>query len=112
MSLTVLIQIASTATNIASTIAIVVGYYFLIRVCQNTLREMREARMVEGRPQVMVYEDHNSLPTINLVVQNVSPGPTKKVTFEFSAPVEAPDGFVVSDLPYLRRGLEALAPGG
>ena len=40
-----------------------------------------------------------------------SSGPAKDITFDFSAPVESSGGFVVSDLPYFKDGLDFLAPG-
>ncbi len=43
-------------------------------------------------------------------MRNVSSGPAKDISFEFSAPVESSDGFVVSDLPYFKDGLDFLAP--
>ena len=51
------------------------------------------------------------MPSIDLVVRNVSGGSARDITFEFSAPVEDSKGFVVSDLPYLKRGVNFLGPG-
>jgi hypothetical protein len=64
-----------------------------------------------GRPLVVVYENLEKLPHIELVVHNVGSGPARDISFEFSASVVASDGFVLSDLPIFRRGLAALAPG-
>jgi hypothetical protein len=44
-------------------------------------------------------------------VHNVGSGPARDISFEFSAPIVASDGFVLSDLPAFRGGFAALAPG-
>ena len=51
------------------------------------------------------------MPSIDLVVRNASGGSARDITFEFSAPVEDSKGFVVSDLPYLKQGVNFLGPG-
>lgn len=60
--------------------------------------------MAIGRPQVIVDDDHDSLPEVNIVVRNVNQGAAKDITFEFSTPVENSSGFVISDLPYFKDG--------
>ena len=52
----------------------------------------------------------NCLPNINLVVQNVGSGPARDITFEFSAPIQSSDGFVLSDLNIFQEGASSLAP--
>ena len=47
---------------------------------------------------ITVSEDHESLPNLSLVVQNVGHGPAVSISFSFSAQVESSDGFVLSDL--------------
>lgn len=64
-----------------------------------------------GRPMVIVRTGVNSLPQVDLVVQNVGPGPAKGVCFGFSAPLEASDGSVLSELSVFGRGLSPLEPG-
>ena len=39
-------------------------------------------------------------------------GPAKEITFEFSSPVESSSGYVISDLPIFKNGLDFLAPNG
>jgi hypothetical protein len=39
-------------------------------------------------------------------------GPAKKISFGFSTPVENAEGSVLSELPYLKKGLPFLAPEG
>jgi hypothetical protein len=43
-------------------------------------------------------------------MRNFTQAPAKDVCFEFSAPVEGPDGTVLSELPYLKVGLPFLEP--
>lgn len=73
---------------------------------------MRKEFISGGRPQVIVDDDYGSLPQVNITVRNLSSGPAKEISFEFSAPVESSDGFVISELPYFRDGLDFIAPGG
>ena len=73
---------------------------------------MSQARFTGGRPLIIVAEDYESLPTINLIVQNVGHGPAKNITFSFSSPVESSDGFVLSELAFFAEGITSLAPGG
>ncbi len=79
---------------------------------RKTLDEMRKEFISGGRPQVIVDDDYGSLPQVNITVRNLSSGPAKEISFEFSAPVESSDGFVISELPYFRDGLDFIAPGG
>ena len=111
-TLTSIAQIASPILQAVFIAVIGLGYYYQWRVSRKTLDEMREERVSGGRPQVIVDDDYSSLPEVNIAVRNVSSGPAKDITFEFSAPVESSGGFVVSDLPYFKDGLDFLAPDG
>ena len=73
---------------------------------------MREQRTAMGRPLVIEQEDYDDLPEIDVAIRNVSQGAARDVTFEFSAPVENSSGFVISELPYFRDGLDFLPPHG
>jgi hypothetical protein len=59
---------------------------------------MVQERITGGRLLSILSEDYENLPTINLAIQNVGPGPAKNITFTFSSPIESSDGFVLSDL--------------
>ena len=90
--------ISQIANPFIQTVFIVVmglGYYFTIRNLRSQVNEMNQARTTGGRPLIIVTEDYENLPTINLVVQNVGYGPAKNITFEFSSAVESSDGFVL-----------------
>jgi hypothetical protein len=113
--------VAQTASAVLQSVFIVViglGYYFSVRetrrmgqASQDMVREMREVRTTGGRPLVIVSEDYESLPSLNLVVQNVGAGPAQNISFDFSSEVVSSDGFVFSDLPIFQEGITNLAPG-
>ena len=112
MDLVTLAQIVTAVTNGFFVIVLAVGYYFTWRVSQQTLSEMREQRTAMGRPLVIVQEDYDGLPELDVAIRNVSEGAAKDITFEFSAPIENSGGFVISELPYFRDGLDFLPPHG
>jgi hypothetical protein len=112
MNLTTLAQIASPIVSLIFIVVLGVGYYYQWKVSRKTLDEMRKEFISGGRPQVIVDDDYGSLPQVNIAVRNLSSGPAKEIWFEFSAPVESSDGFVISELPYFRDGLDFIAPGG
>jgi hypothetical protein len=88
------------------------GYYYTVRATWATVAEMRaEHAAGGGRPLITVSEVYANLPDISLIVQNVGQGPAKDISFEFSAPVQSSDGFVLSELPFFAEGLTSLAPG-
>jgi hypothetical protein len=92
-------------------VSIDLGYYFTIRTLRGQIQEAFQARTTRGRPLIVVSEDYENLPTINLVIQNVGPGPAKDINFHFSSPIESSDGFILSDLTLFREGIPSLAPG-
>ena len=110
MDLATAAQVGSAVSNVLLILVFGFGYYKQYQVSQRTLREIQEDRVAEGRPQVLVYADYSRLPEVDLVVSNAGSGPAKNIEFTFSQPLTAPDGFVVSDMRYLREGIEALAP--
>lgn len=105
-------QIVTSVTNTLFVIVLAAGYYYTWRVSQNTLEEMRAQRTAMGRPLVIVQEDYDSLPELDLAIRNVSEGAARDIEFEFSAPIESSNGFLVSDLPYFKYGLDFLPPNG
>ena len=110
-------QIANVVLQAGFIVIVGLGYYFSVRVTrkmgeatQEMVQEMREERTTGGRPLITVSEDYESLPDLNLVVQNVGQGPAKAITFHFSSRVESSDGYVLSDLAIFQEGLTDLAP--
>jgi hypothetical protein len=112
MDVATIAQVVTAITNTLFVIVLAVGYYITWRVSQQTLNEMKAQRMAVGRPQVIVDDDYESLPEVNTAVRNVSQGAARDITFEFSAPVESSNGFVISDLPYFAGGMDFLPPDG
>jgi hypothetical protein len=78
---------------------------------------MRAARLAQERPQVIVDVDHSKPPLVNVVLRNIGQGAAKDITFEFSAPIEVPEGannpyvIPVNEQGYFKRGMDFLAPG-
>ena len=112
MDLVTLAQVVTSVTNLLFVVVLAAGYYFTWRVSQTTLQEMRSQRTAMGRPLVIVQEDYESLPELDVAIRNVSEGAARDIEFEFSAPIESFNGFVVSDLPYFKYGLDFLPPQG
>lgn len=101
--------------QIGSAVATVV----LALMAFSQVREMRAARIEQQRPHVIVDADYGHRDVVSVVVRNIGAGAAKDVSFEFSAPLEStlkdPEDrskrFVVSELPYLKEGMDYLAPG-
>ncbi len=81
------------------------------------VEEMREARIAQERPHVIVDTDHSEPSMVDVVLRNIGKGAAKDITFEFSANMEAPESIdnplwvPVNEQPYFSRGLDYLAPG-
>jgi hypothetical protein len=112
MDIVALAQVVTSVTNMLFVIVLAVGYYFTWRVSQTTLQEMRSQRTAMGRPLVIVQEDYESLPELDVAIRNVSQGAARDIEFQFAAAIESSNGFVVSDLPYFKYGLDFLPPHG
>jgi hypothetical protein len=112
LDIVTLAQVVTSVTNLLFVIVLAGGYYFTWRVSQTTLEEMRAQRTALGRPLVIVQEDYESLPELDVAIRNVSEGAARDIEFDFSVPIESSNGFVVSDLPYFKYGLDFLPPNG
>ena len=108
----VLKDFVSPFAQIVSAVAVALGYLLLIKNQRKMIRDRQEARTAGGRPLVVVTVDHSHLPEMYVVVRNFTEAPAKDITFDFSAPLESSDGYVLSDLPYFKDGLPFLAPQG
>ena len=109
MSIQAIIQDVASVLNV---IVLAVGYYFLVRLYREWIRQSREERIAGGRPIVVVAADYCHLPEVRVVVRNFTKAPAKEVIFGFSAPVESPNGAALSQLPYFEEGLPFLEPEG
>jgi hypothetical protein len=108
------VSIAQIVNPFLQTVFIVViglGYYYSTKAIRAQVQEMARETTTGGRPLIIVSEDYENLPTINLVIQNVGPGPAKNINFHFSSPIESSDGFVLSELTLFQEGIPSLAPG-
>ena len=109
------VSIAQVLNPFLQTVFIVVialGYYYTTKAIRSQVDEMARQATTGGRPLIIVSEDYENLPTINLIIQNVGPGPAKNIDdFRFSSPIESSDGFVLSELTLFQEGTTSLAPG-
>jgi hypothetical protein len=104
-------QIVTAIITVFYAVVFAIGYYLLIKVNRETLREMREQRISGGRPQITIEARYGRLPAVDLAVRNLGEGVAKHITFDFSAPIEDSTGFVLSELPYFEEGINFLGPG-
>jgi hypothetical protein len=106
-----LAQLITAITTVFYAGVFALGYYLMIQSNQETLKEMREQRLSGGRPQVIVEARYSRFPKVDLTVRNITGSVAKDITFDFSAPIEDSRGFVISELPYFREGINFLGPG-
>ncbi len=109
-----LASFAQVVNPIIQTVFIVViglGYYYTTKAIRSQVDEMARQATTGGRPLIIVSEDYENLPTINLIIQNVGPGPAKNINFHFTSPIESSDGIVLSELTLFQEGITSLAPG-
>ena len=109
MDIVTLAQVVTSVTNLLFVVVLAVGYYFTWRVSQTTLQEMRSQRTAMGRPLVIVQEDYESLPELDVAIRNVSEGAARDIAFEFSAPIESSSGYCITDMSIFENGLAFLS---
>lgn len=119
MDIATVAQLLSAATNAVFVVIVGIGYYVMIKLYRRMVDVYdRMVRVTEtehtalGRPQVIVDDNYDRLPEVDVAVRNVGSGAAKDITFEFSARAESSDGTVISDLSYFRDGLNFLSPNG
>lgn len=101
----------------AAQVAAAVGTFILAGLAFAQVSEMRKSRIAQERPQVIVDTDHSRPPWVFIVVKNIGGGAARNVTFEFSAPIDAPEGqdnpfwVPISEQGLFAQGLSYLAPG-
>ena len=110
MDIQSIISELGSVANLLNVIVIGAGYYFLVRLYREWIRQSRNARVAGGRPMIVVNADYTHLPRVDLVVQNFTSAPAKEISFNFSAPIADSSGFVLSDLPFFKEGLPFLEP--
>jgi hypothetical protein len=98
-------------------VAAAAGTFILAALAYSQVREMRAARIAQERPQVIVDVDHSKPPYVYVVLRNIGLGAAQDITFEFSAPMEIPEGennpyvVPVNEQGWFERGMDFLAPG-
>ncbi len=110
MSIQTIVQEVASVANVLSVVVLAVGYYYMVRLYREWVDMRRETHVSGGRPMVVVTADYGHLPQVNISVRNFAQAPAKEVSFDFSAPVEAPDGTIISELRYFKKGLPFLEP--
>ena len=78
MDIQSILREAGPIANIINVVVIGVGYYFLIKLWREWLRQSREERVAGGRPMVVVSTDYSHLPEVNLIVRNFTKAPQKR----------------------------------
>ncbi len=112
VSIQSIIQDIAPIANAVSAIVLAVGYYFLIKLYREWVRQYKERYIAGGRPMVVVSASYAHLPQVNIRVHNYSSAPAKEISFDFSAPIEDSNGFTISDLPFFKQGLDYVEPDG
>lgn len=107
-------QIVS-AVGTLSLAALTFAYVLFTR---EMVKEARETRTIQERPEVIVDADYSDQNFVDVVVRNIGKGAAKDITFDFSAPMESSssikensDSVPLNELPYFKEGMEFLAPG-
>ena len=60
-----------------------------VTVNSDTLQEMRESRITQERPQIIVTVEYRHGTLVEVVIRNIGRGGAKDITFDFSAPLES-----------------------
>jgi hypothetical protein len=91
-------------------VAAALGTLALAVLALRQVEELRATRIGQERPQVIVDLAFRQQ-LAYVVVRNIGSGAAKEIRFDFSAPLETPDGDLVNELPYFSEGIDYLAPG-
>lgn len=114
MDLASIAQIAS-AVGTLTLAALTFAY---VRFASEMVKEARETRITQERPEVIVDADYSNQDVVDVVVRNIGRGAAKDITFDFSAPLVSSiseqkhsESVPLNELPYFKEGIEFLAPG-
>lgn len=112
-----LVAIAQIAAAIGTLILAALTFAY-VHFTRNMVKEMRETRITQERPEVIVDADYSDQSIVDVVVRNIGKGAAKEITFDFSAPMEssisvreASEAMPLNELPYFKEGIDFLAPG-
>src|SRR5215210_1459944 len=83
-----LVSVAQILAAVATLILAGLTFAYVL-FTRNMVKEMREARVAQERPEVIVDADYSDQSIVDVVVRNIGQGAAKEITFEFSAPLES-----------------------
>ncbi len=83
----------------------------LVRANREMVEEMRQTRIAQDRPHILVDIDFTYAPAFDIVIQNIGRGPAKNVKFDPLPDLLNSRGKNISDFAYFKDGLDFLAPG-
>lgn len=113
MDLASIAQIASAI----GTLALAALTFAYVRFTREMVKEARETRITQERPEVIVDADYSNQDVVDVVVRNIGRGAAKDITFDFSTPLVSSisnrkdsEGVPLNELPYFKEGIEFLAP--
>lgn len=75
------------------------------------VEEMDQARLEQDMPHVVVEDEYGADNMVDLVVRNLGTGAARNIEFTFSEAIKNSRDGNVSDVGYLKNGMEFLAPG-
>jgi hypothetical protein len=109
------VAIAQVAAAIGTLILALLTFAYVL-FTRRMVEELRETRVAQDRPQVIVDADYSDPSVLNVVVRNIGKGAAKDITFDFSTPLlrspkEGSDIPPINELPYFKEGIDYLAPG-
>ncbi|MBA3390108.1 MAG: hypothetical protein M3397_09260 [Actinomycetota bacterium] len=112
-----LASIAQIASAIGTLVLAALTFAYVL-FTREMVKEARETRIIQERPEVIVDADYSDRDVVDVVVRNIGKGAAKDVTFDFSTPMESStsirkgsEGVPLNELPYFKEGIEFLAPG-
>lgn len=112
-----LASIAQIASAIGTLVLAALTFAYVL-FTREIVKEARETRTIQERPEVIVDADYSDQDVVDVVVRNIGKGAAKDVTFDFSTPMESSistrqdsEGAPLNELPYFKEGIEFLAPG-
>lgn len=95
-----------------ATIALAAITAVYVRITRNTLKEVREARDAETRPNVIAYFDVPHDETwADFIVENIGKTLALDVKMEIDPPLQNGEGQDMMELPMIMNGIPMLLPG-
>jgi hypothetical protein len=83
----------------------------LVRANREMVEEMRETRIAQDRPHILVDVDYTYQPALDILIRNMGRRPAKNIRFDPLPDLIDSRGKNLTDLGYFKDGLDFLAPG-